>query len=481
MIRAKSVSGKHAPAKPNSHSAVPSGNSNSEGTSVDWPPLFVGSAKGVYKHQVLAESQSRGFERLLEIALLDRCGGKADTWVGNEQLADDTRVHEKSIPRLLKRLESSGKWKAFDDSRVDARRRIIDLSHPHAEAVVEALRQSPHVKFERSRSNPEAIARTKKSAGLPFSDNSHGRVTVHYPPEGNRLLPKPLTVPVQPLKNGNSRVRGEPALEDGGTGGEKNLSNGNGNGKPLATDNHPPVVGSLPAIARPDRCKCSVPLEVLGDGAGVRCPACKATKLSQVVPVPAAAAPQDLAASPLEFLERLRPGAASSVCDQAAAVLQSAFGPTDSRDSSRAYRKVVNKVQRGYLAPEVIVYAFQQAMDPSAVNPGSVFVFNVEHRTMPPKVSKSPAGSSRKEATRSARDRGDGASIAMIANGIRWCSSCRKRSAGGSRLERTCSESGHACNIATPAWIGIKPGMRTAVNPRRSRRIAGSSVCPARS
>jgi hypothetical protein len=81
-------------------------------------------------------------------------------------------------------------------------------------------------------------------------------------------------------------------------------------------------------------------------------------------------------------------------------VLCKAFGPTDARDSSLAYRKVVNKVRRGYLAPEVVIYAFKQAMDPSAVNPGRVFVFNIEHRTMPLKVSKSPAGPSRKEATR---------------------------------------------------------------------------------
>ena len=63
--------------------------------SVDWPPLFVGPAKGVYKAKVLAESKSRLGERLLEAALLDRCGGKCDTWVGNKQLAADTRLaHE---------------------------------------------------------------------------------------------------------------------------------------------------------------------------------------------------------------------------------------------------------------------------------------------------------------------------------------------------------------------------------------------------
>src|SRR5208282_3304302 len=78
--------------------------------SIDWPPLFVGPAKGVYKHQVLAKSQSKASELNLERALLDCCGGKADPWIGNDRLGPLAHVAIRSIRWLLRRLESRGKW-----------------------------------------------------------------------------------------------------------------------------------------------------------------------------------------------------------------------------------------------------------------------------------------------------------------------------------------------------------------------------------
>jgi len=94
----------------------------------------------------------------------------------------------------------------------------------------------------------------------------------------------------------------------------------------------------------------------------------------------AAASPKDQRADPVEFLKRLRPGAPSSVFEMAATVLCATFAASDAGDYSRAYRSAVRKVERGGMKPAVILHAFQQAMLPSADNPGKVFAHNVNHR-----------------------------------------------------------------------------------------------------
>ncbi len=210
------------------------------------------------------------------------------------------------------------------------------------------------------------------------------------------LHQKPLTVnrSPKPLTNGNSRTRDEgpenerPALEDGGTGGKENLSNGNGNGVPLETK-----ATWTPGMAPPPCPICGKPMETLGQGTSIACLRCGIQKTPAALAALLAgeshqAAAGDVSDVPgLEFLERLRSGAPSAVCDQAWAVLCHAFGPTDARDSSRAYRTVVNQVRRGFLAPAIVVHAFKQAMDPSAKNPGKVFTYNVEHRIQGPIAS----------------------------------------------------------------------------------------------
>ena len=64
----------------------------------------------------------------------------------------------------------------------------------------------------------------------------------------------------------------------------------------------------------------------------------------------------------------------------AATVLCTTFAASDAGEYSRAYRSTVRKVERGGMKPAVIVHAFQQAMLPSADNPGKVFAYNVNHR-----------------------------------------------------------------------------------------------------
>jgi hypothetical protein len=158
----------------------------------------MGPARGAYKRQALDTSPSRGFERQLEEELLDACGGKADCFPGNARLAARLHVHEKSIPKLLNRLAARGNWAVVDDGSIRGRRRIVDLRHPNADQVLEVLGASPHIRFERCRSNPEKIATAK---GFTLSDNGHSRVIDHYPqgssivtPEGKLSLPEPLTV-----------------------------------------------------------------------------------------------------------------------------------------------------------------------------------------------------------------------------------------------------------------------------------------------
>jgi len=131
-------------------------------------------------------------------------------------------------------------------------------------------------------------------------------------------------------------------------------------------------------------------METLGRGAYVACLRCGIQKTPAELAALLAGESHQASAGDvpamhgLECLERLRSGAPSAVCDQAWAVLCHAFRPTDAHDSSPAYRKVVNRVRRGSLAPAIVVHAFKQAMDPSAVNPGKIFTFNVEHRIQEP-------------------------------------------------------------------------------------------------
>ncbi|HKM52079.1 MAG TPA: hypothetical protein VJY33_01645 [Isosphaeraceae bacterium] len=137
-------------------------------------------------------------------------------------------------------------------------------------------------------------------------------------------------------------------------------------------------------------------METLGGGAFIACLRCGIqTTPAKLAALQAGeshqAAVEDVLDVPgLEFLAPLKKNAPSAICDQAWAVLCQAFRPTDAHDSSRAYRKVVNRVRRGYLSPAIVLYAFKQAMDPSAVNPGKVFTYNIEHRIQEPVASPKP-------------------------------------------------------------------------------------------
>jgi hypothetical protein len=121
-------------------------------------------------------------------------------------------------------------------------------------------------------------------------------------------------------------------------------------------------------------------MQVIGDGAAVRCPECKAVKMLAAGVIPDVAQSKLAAASPIELLERLHRGASTADCDLAAAMLCKVLGETDTQDFSRAYRKTVTRVRRGYLNREVVLYGFRQAMDPSAENPGKVFANIINNR-----------------------------------------------------------------------------------------------------
>ena len=161
----------------------------------------------------------------------------------------------------------------------------------------------------------------------------------------------------------------------------KDLSNGNGNGKTGGEVAPLPTGRALEGkdFPRPDRCRCSTPLEVLNDGVAVRCPTCKATKMLGAV-APAAAIPVERPMTALELVQRLCRGCCDQHCEMAHAALCSTFGPTDANDSSRSYLGIVNRVKRGTLSPAVVVRAFKQATDPSAENPGRVFTHNIKKR-----------------------------------------------------------------------------------------------------
>ncbi len=221
---------------------------------------------------------------------------------------------------------------------------------------------------------------------------------------GNFCRQIPLTVPVQAetIKKRNSRTRGEPpetiaALEDGE---KKDLSNGNGETlTPLATENAPrgkDVPGAGGKSSGPRACPgCGKAMETAGktrmnpEGTHLACFRCGIQNARGEIADPVVAvAPGDPAPSPgespgHEYLRRLRKGSSSADCDLAYQVLCKAFGSTDARDSSKAYRSYVNRVRRGFLSVDVLTYAFTQATHPSAINPGKIFAYNIAHRIRP--------------------------------------------------------------------------------------------------
>jgi len=304
--------------------------------------------------------------------LLFRCGRKPVCWPSDEIIGKQIDCCERSVRNYLHELDEVNITRRISVP-TRSRRAIFFLEAPGCNEIMTLVKQSGKI----CRLYPAKTCKTTR-----------------------QILPeKPLTVTVQPKSsmNGNSRTQDEgpeneqPALEDGGTGGKENLSNGNGNERSLEKKG-----AWTPGMAPPPCPSCGKQMETMGRGAFIACLRC----VIQTTPADLAAllageshqaVAEDVPDMPgLEFLARLKKNAPSAVCEQAWAVLCQAFEPTDAHDSSQAYRKVVNRVRRGFLSPAIVVHAFKRAMDPSAVNPGKVFTYNVEHRIQEPVASLKP-------------------------------------------------------------------------------------------
>jgi hypothetical protein len=279
--------------------------------------------------------------------LLFCCNRKCLAWPGDDTIGRELGYCERSVRNHLNEIEKAG---IIQRIPVPTRFKRVILFPDHP-----------------------GFSDTLTSVQHPAKFAGHVRQNLPDTPgkicRRNRSIPVP--VQEETGKERNSRVQAE-------TPEKKNLSNGTGTERP----------GD--GLACPH---CDTPTDLIGispatpEGTNLRCNVCgivwtanawnsaMAYKLAM-----AAASPKDQRADPVEFLKRLRPGAPSSVFEMAATVLCATFAASDTGDYSRAYRSAVRKVERGGMKPAVIVHAFQQAMLPSADNPGRVFAHNVNHR-----------------------------------------------------------------------------------------------------
>jgi hypothetical protein len=317
---------------------------------------LLGNARGELERQIL--DGVKGTERLILHELFGFFWGKAVCWPGNAAIAKEAGVSVPTVCRSLKALEDAEVIKTVDDSSTRSRRRIILLAHPCSGDELARLEASPHTRFDRCR------------IGRPTSDNSNGTLSNRHPdPDQNDKAEviKLITETVKPLsaelESPNSRA---------GTGGENSLPNGERESKP------PKAVVNLTdhQLATKARAEKGDDPVAKAEWETMRRALLLTAPAEQII----AEALEGGPASPLEFLQRLKPGAPDSVCNQAVEVLCKTLGATDARDYRRAYQKAVNQVRKGVLSPQVVIHAFEQASHPSARNPGRVFGYNVENR-----------------------------------------------------------------------------------------------------
>jgi DNA-binding transcriptional ArsR family regulator len=274
----------------------------------------------------------------------------------------------------------------------DVSKRLQQINNEHACRTVllrvidgdRAAEREIHKKFahlrlgktERFHPGPDLLEFISGSAPEPDgtksngSDKSHGTSTLclSSPSQnGEAGLDILLSETVEPLS-----ARLESPNSRAGTGGENSLPNGERESKP------PKAVVNLTdhQLATKARAEKGDDPVAKAEWETMRRALLLTAPAEQIIAEALGGGP----ASPLEFLQRLKPGAPDSVCNQAVEVLCKTLGATDARDYRRAYQKAVNQVRKGVLSPQVVIHAFEQASHPSARNPGRVFGYNVENR-----------------------------------------------------------------------------------------------------
>lgn len=111
-------------------------------SSVDRKPLERKDRRE-YEDKLMDGSGTKAITRLVLLAILDTCYGKADCFPSNERLAMKVNCDPQYVPRILRRLEALKLILCIFDQSIRSRRRIIVLGHPHAAAVLAELARSP--------------------------------------------------------------------------------------------------------------------------------------------------------------------------------------------------------------------------------------------------------------------------------------------------------------------------------------------------
>ena len=356
--------------------------------------------------RAILRSDLRATQARVLLAIADKAGnGYSTCMVSYGTLARMTSMSRRTVIRLAKILIQQ-EWITAESRRSekygDREPNLLRMGPRFLKAVEDQVRFEDEKRKQRSRQSVLQL--------LGGGDNCATRVVTTAPPgwcqprhgggDNCATLTSPLTFPLTTSLT-------SPLNSRGGTGGEEILLNGNGNGNavaPLPTENRLETMTAPAAGAKgpwPPPCpSCGKTMETAGrsktnpEGTHLACfrcniqktPAELAAMLTVKTAQAAAAIPnEDVPSVPgLEYLQRLNKGASSSDCDMATATLCNTFKPTDQRDCSKAYRQTVNRVRRGFLPPQVVIYAFKQAMDPSARNPGQVFAHTINKRLTGP-------------------------------------------------------------------------------------------------
>jgi hypothetical protein len=392
--------------------------------SIDRHPLDK-VARREFETDLLARPDIKSAGRhLLEVILRKWHWGKADCFPSNPQIAKAMGRTVRCVQQVLAYLETGGVIITAIDRSITVQRRIIIVDHPHAADVLAELRANPNVIFSSRRiaaksqeSAPKGdipVPKTRAPRGdisTPQSDAPRDEKIVHLGMKKevhlgvSNFSPEPL-----------NRLSSESLTSK--TGGEREISEGNGERSlaPLAQgppDSSPaPAAGTCCDIARrwlndpwaPEvlragarkhlaRCGLKVTEDIPGVctiGSAVqsemsRMEARKARHEAEhspppspqpvpsLRPIPAGTNPADI-----EVLRQLACGAPRHVFDRALAVLCRKFKPTDSGDYQKAYEAVLNDVRIGAIHPGIVHDAFLSACDPSTKNPGRRFKAQID-------------------------------------------------------------------------------------------------------
>ena len=261
----------HAPLAPGGQAGSQVFNSNGNGRTTSLRDVLVNAPRlseeawTAFKVQEIARTPAK--RRPLVRFLLLKCGRKAVCWPSNKTIADELGYCQRTIDFYLAEVDGEGITQRLPvTSR--SRRVIFFPAHPGYAETLTLVKESRKICASCRANSADHVAQ--------------------------KLRTKPLTVEDEksnPLTNGNSREQdvgaGDehgPRIEDGGTGGLKDLSEGTVNGK----TGGPPERGVLAPLAQtvpsqegnPPCPHCGRAVEIAGrnrshpDGNGYMCPRC---------------------------------------------------------------------------------------------------------------------------------------------------------------------------------------------------------------